>query len=219
MTGIIAILSSPWFLGLWALQAVIAVFVLVRDVRTVNTAMPGLMKWVWGFTVGYSGLLGLAVYWSTGRPRIADDADWRRGARSTAHCYSGCGAGEITGVVITVGILSLGTWPVALTTFALAYLFGYALTVGPMMQEGVGLKTALKDAFYSETASIAVMEIVAIGADLWLAGAAGMGDVRFWSSLVVSLSLGYLAAWPVNIALVKLGVKEGMGDPREYGEA
>ncbi|PWE17977.1 copper oxidase [Marinicauda salina] len=217
MTVITAMLSSPWFLGLWAAQALIAVALLVRDVRTVNAAMPGLMKWVWSFTVGYSGLLGLIVYWVSGRPRIADDADWRRGARSTAHCYSGCGAGEITGIVITVGILSLGTWPVALTTFALAYVFGYALTVAPLMQEGVGLPTALKDAFYSETASIAVMEIVAIGADLYLAGNAGMGDVRFWSSLVVSLSLGYLAAWPVNIALVKMGVKEGMGDPREYG--
>ena len=85
------------------------------------------------------------------------------------------------------------------------------------MQEGVGLKTALKDAFYSETASIAVMEIVAIGADLWLAGSAGMGEPRFWSSLVISLTLGFLAAWPVNILLVRLGVKAGMGDPRGYG--
>ena len=59
------------------------------------------------------------------------------------------------------------------------------------------------------------MEVVAIGVDLWLSAGAGLGDVLFWSSLVVSLSLGLIAAWPVNVALVALGVKEGMHDPRE----
>lgn len=74
------------------------------------------------------------------------------------------------------------------------------------------------DALYSETASITVMEIVAIGVDLWLAGPATVGDVRFWSSLV-SLTTGLVAAYPVNVLLVRWGVKEGMMDPREYRSA
>lgn len=217
MDTLVAVIESPWLLAALLLQSAVAVALLARDIRARNAAMPGMMKWVWGLTVAYSGLFGLLVYWKTGRPDIADDARWRRGARSTAHCYSGCGAGEIAGIVIAVGILSLPNLWVAAITFLLAYVAGYAFTVLPMMQEGVGLKTALKDAFYSETASIAVMEIVAIGADLWLAGSAGMGEPRFWSSLMISLTLGFLAAWPVNILLVRLGVKAGMGDPRCYG--
>ncbi|MEQ9123085.1 MAG: DUF4396 domain-containing protein, partial [Alphaproteobacteria bacterium] len=139
----------------------------------------------------------------------------RRGARSTAHCYSGCGLGEIVGVTITVGILSLGNWWVAGVTFVLAYVAGFGMTVGPLMQEGVPLDTALRDALYSETASIAVMEIVAISVDLLLARNAGMAEPLFWASLIVSLTAGFVAAYPVNALLVRFGVKEGMHDPRE----
>ena len=163
----------------------------------------------------YSGPLGLCGYYYSGRKQIARDSLWRRGFRSVAHCYSGCGAGEIVGVIITVGLLSLGNWWVAGVTFALAYVAGYALTVGPLMEEGVGLKDAMRDAFYSETASITVMEIVAIGTDLWLSQGATMGQALFWSSLVFSLSMGLIAAYPVNVLLIRLGVKEGMHSPRE----
>lgn len=202
-------------LAVWAAVAAICVVVLLRDLARKNPEIAGMMRLVWIFTVAYSGPLGLSLYWFTGRKQIPDDSVWRRGGRSVAHCYSGCGLGEITGVIITVGLLSLGNWWTAGVTFVLAFAFGYALTVGPLMQDGESLHSALMDALTSETASIAVMEIVAISVDLWLAGKAGMGDPIFWVSLVVSLSCGLLAAWPVNMALVHRGVKEGMGDPRE----
>jgi len=88
------------------------------------------------------------------------------------------------------------------------------LTVGPLLQGGEKLGTALKDAVISETPSIAVMEVVAIGVDMTLAGDAGLGDIRFWSSLIVSLTCGLVAAYPVNVLLIRKGVKEGMMDPR-----
>jgi hypothetical protein len=59
------------------------------------------------------------------------------------------------------------------------------------------------------------MEITAIGLDLWLAASATMDQVLFWTSLIVSLTVGLVAAYPVNVLLVKLGVKEGMADPRD----
>ena len=118
-------------------------------------------------------------------------------------------------MIIAVGLLALDNLYVALITFALAYVAGYAMTVGPLLQEGVGFNEALLDAFYSETASITVMELVAIGTDLWLAGEVTMGDVLFWTALIFSLSLGLLAAFPVNVLLVHIGVKEGMMSPTE----
>lgn len=144
---------------------------------------------------------------------------WRRAFRSLAPCYSGCGAGEIAGILLTVGVLSAPPVAVTGTTFGLASAFGFALTVGPLIQEGVPPRTAFRDAVYSESASIAVMEIVAIGVDLWLAGDATIGQPLFWSSLVVSLSLGLAAAYPVSVWLVRAGVKEGMADPREMATA
>ena len=120
--------------------------------------------------------------------------------------------------MITVGMLSLTTWWVAGVTFVLAYAFGYALTVGPLMQDGVPLKTALWDAFASETASITMMEVVAIGSDIWLSKGASMDQVLFWTSMAVSLSLGLLAAYPVNVLLIRFGVKEGMHSPKEMAD-
>lgn len=210
-----SVLTDPVFLGVWGVFVFCALATLVADLLLKNEALGSLMKVVWVFTVLYSGPLGLAIYYYAGRTQIRHDSVWRRGFRSVSHCYSGCGAGEITGVVIAFGLLSLGNLYVALTTFAFAYVFGYTMTVSPLMQEGVPFEEAMRDAFYTETPSITVMEIVAIGTDLWLAGEAVMTDVLFWSALVFSLSLGLLAAYPVNVLLIHFGVKEGMMNPAE----
>jgi hypothetical protein len=59
------------------------------------------------------------------------------------------------------------------------------------------------------------MEISAISIDLWLAASATLGDTLFWSSLILSLTAGLIVAYPVNVALVHMGVKSGMANPRE----
>jgi Domain of unknown function (DUF4396) len=210
-----AVLTNPIFLVVWGALVAASLAILLRDLKKNNREIVGLMKLVWGFTVLSSGPLGLFLYWATGRKQILRDSLWRKGARSTAHCYSGCGIGEVTGVFIAGGLLSLGNWWIAGVTFALAYVFGFAMTVGPLVQEGVGWSQALKDAFYSETASITAMELAAIGSDLWLARNARMGEMLFWSSLVFSLSMGLLAAYPVNVLLIRWGIKQGMHSPKE----
>lgn len=209
------ILTNPVVLLGWGLLVAASLGVLIRDLRANNSGLGSLMKFVWGFTVLYSGPVGLAVYWYSGRSQIRRDSLWRRGFRSVCHCYSGCGAGEVTGVIIALGLLSMENLAVAAMTFAFAYVFGYAMTVGPLVQEGVSFSQAMWDAFLAETPSITVMEVVAIGTDLWLAGEAGLTDVLFWSALVVSLSVGLIAAYPVNVLLIRQGVKEGMMDPRD----
>ena len=213
-----AVLSSPYFLIAWAALAVLSVVGLLLDMRRNNPEIGGLMKLVWVLTVAYSGPIGLAIYYWSGRKQIARDSLWRRSFRSVAHCYSGCGAGEIVGVSIAAGLLSLGNLWVSLTTFALAYIAGFALTVGPLVQDGVDLSTALKDAALAETPSITVMEVVAIGVSLVISGSATMGEPLFWSALVVSLTCGLVAAYPVNVLLIRWGVKEGMHDPREMAK-
>jgi hypothetical protein len=214
MTTLAHILSGPWLLAGWLTANALSLAVLLRDLRIGNPAIMPLMRWVWGLTVAYSGPLGLLVYWKTGRRQIARDSLWRRGWRSVCHCYSGCGAGEVVGVLIAAGLLSLGTWWVSGITFGLAYVFGYAMTAGPLMQEGVPRHQALWDAFTSETASITVMEVTALAVNQGVAAQATIGQPLFWSSLLLSLTCGLLAAWPVNVLLIKWGIKEGMHDPR-----
>lgn len=208
---------SHWsLLGLWILTMLPALIWVIRDLNTQNEHLAPMMKWVWGLTTLYSGVIGLMAYRFAGRREIPVNTDARKGLRSVAHCYSGCGLGEWFGVMLAVGLLSLGNLSTAMITFGFAYLFGFILTVGPMLQAGSDdTAKVMQDALKSETASIVVMELVAISVDLWLAGAAGIHQPLFWNSLVLSLSLGLLAAWPVNIGLVKWGIKGGMADPRD----
>src|SRR5262245_38036708 len=78
---------------------------------------------------------------------------------ATVHCLTGCAIGEVLGMV-------LATWwgwgnaaSIALA-IALAFFFGYLLTLLPVLRAGVPLRRALPIAFASDTASIAVMELV-----------------------------------------------------------
>lgn len=207
-------LAQPWLLALFVLNSAFAVQFLIRDLRKNNREIGGLMKVVWGLTVLYSGFVGLAIYHFAGRKQIRRDSLWRRAFRSVAHCYSGCGAGEIAGLILAA-VLGLNAFiGVAALTFAFAYLVGLALTLGPLLADGVPWSTAIKDAVYSESASIVVMEMVAIAVDLTLAGDSGPTDVRFWTVLAISLSAGLAAAYPINVVLIHRGVKEGMHDPR-----
>lgn len=209
------ILSSPVIAGIWAALVITSLGILWWDLRTRNQALPSMMKLVWTLTVLYSGPFGLAIYWYSGRIQISHDSFWRRGFRSDSHCYSGCGAGEVVGITLAGAILGLSTLWVVLITFGFAYLFGYALNIGPLMQEGESFREAALDAILSETPSITIMEIAAIGTDLLLAGTAGITSVLFWMAMAFSLSIGFIAAYPVNAGLISLGVKEGMMNPQE----
>ena len=139
METLTAFLASPISLVIWAALVIPSEIVLLADLRRNNAHLMSLMKLVWALTVLYSGPIGLLIYWSCGRKEISTDSLPRRAFRSVAHCYSGCGLGEVTGLIIAVGLLQLSTPWVAGITFALAYVAGFALTVGPLMQDGVAL--------------------------------------------------------------------------------
>jgi hypothetical protein len=113
---LVPILSSPALLAVWVLVVAASVTALLWDLRSRNRALSSLMQFVWVLTVLYSGPLGLGLYWYAGRTQISNDSPWRRGVRSTAHCYSGCGAGEVVGITLAQGVLALATVGVATAT-------------------------------------------------------------------------------------------------------
>ena len=171
------IISNPVLLSIWAALVVLSLWYVTRDLTRKNTGLMPLIKVVWFLSVLYSGPIGLAVYRYSCRKQIPQDSLWRRTFRSDAHCYSGCGLGEIIGVTLTVGLLGLSNLWVALITFACAYIIGFSLTIGPLLQGGESLTSAVSDSFWGETASITGMEVAAIGVDLWLGGEARMDDL------------------------------------------
>jgi hypothetical protein len=127
-------------------------------------------------------------------------------ASATTHCLTGCAIGEVLGFII-------GTWrgwgnlPTIVLAIALAYVFGYSFTLGPLLNGGIALETALGLAFAADTLSITVMEIVDNGVVLVVPGAmdATLGDALFWGSLAFALGVAWVFAFPVNRWLIARG--------------
>ena len=125
---------------------------------------------------------------------------------ATAHCLTGCAIGEVLGIVIGT---ALGWSTVATIALAivLAFFFGYALTMLPLLRSGMALGAALPLAFASDTLSITVMEIVDNLIIVVIPGAmdAGLSSLLFWGSLAFALAVAFVAAFPVNRYLISRG--------------
>ena len=125
---------------------------------------------------------------------------------ATVHCLTGCAIGEVLGLVIgtAIGLHDLAS---ILLAVVLSFVFGYALTMRPLLASGLPFRTAARTAVAADTLSIAVMEIVDNLIVLLIPGAmaAGLLDPLFWGSLFVSLVVAFLVALPVNVWLIGRG--------------
>jgi len=125
---------------------------------------------------------------------------------ATVHCLTGCAIGEVLGLVIGTA-LGWGNFPTIVLAVVLAFVFGYALTMLPLVRGGLALGAALALAAASDSISIAIMEIVDNAIVLLIPGAmdAGLDAPLFWGSLALSLVVAGVAAFPVNRALIARG--------------
>ncbi len=130
----------------------------------------------------------------------------RLAASATIHCLAGCGTGEVLGVVIgtALGWGMVSTIALAVT---LAFLFGYAMTMIPLMRAGLGLRKSIRIGLAADTASITIMEIVDNVIILVIPGAmaAPLDSPLFWGSMALALVAAGLAAFPVNRWLIARG--------------
>ncbi len=105
----------------------------------------------------------------------------RLAARATTHCMTGCAIGEVLGLVIAT---AMGWGNIASIALAvvLAFFFGYALTMWPLLAAGMSFARASVLALAADTASITVMEIVDNAIMLVVPGAmnAGLSSFLFW---------------------------------------
>ena len=130
----------------------------------------------------------------------------RAAIQATAHCLTGCAIGEVLGMVLATALGWGNAVSIAVST-VLAFFFGYALTLRPVLRAGVPFRRALGLAFASDTVSIAVMELVDNAFILVVPGAiaAGLADGLFWWSLGVGLAIAFVIAVPVNRWLIARG--------------
>jgi hypothetical protein len=133
-------------------------------------------------------------------------APWAMAAQATLHCLTGCAIGEVLGMVIGTS-LGLHNGATVVLSIALAFVFGYALTMRGVLLAGLPLRQAVGVALAADTISIAVMEVIDNATMLAVPGAmdAGIGTVLFWVALAGSLVLAFLVTTPVNRWLMSRG--------------
>jgi len=133
-------------------------------------------------------------------------ATWAAAAAATLHCLTGCAIGEVLGMVIgtATGLHNAAT---VVLSIALAFLFGYGLTMRAVLRAGVGFHNALKVALAADTVSIALMELLDNAFVLIVPGAinAGLTSVLFWASLGGSLVVAFMLTTPVNRWMIGRG--------------
>jgi hypothetical protein len=130
----------------------------------------------------------------------------RLARQATTHCLTGCAIGEVLGMVIA-GLAGLGAGPAVALSIALAFVFGYGLTIWPLLSAGSSLPTAVGLAFAADTLSITVMETIDNATVLVVPGAmsAGLGDLLFWATLAGGFVIAWLVTFPINRWLIARG--------------
>ena len=125
---------------------------------------------------------------------------------ATVHCLTGCAIGETLGMIIGTA-LGWSDWETIALAVGLAFLFGYSLTMLPLLRSGMALGTVVPIALAADTVSITVMEIVDNAIMLMIPGAmdAHLDNLLFWGSLAVALLIAGAIAFPVNRWMIARG--------------
>jgi hypothetical protein len=125
---------------------------------------------------------------------------------ATNHCLTGCATGEVVGMAIATAAGWGNLASIALAV-ALAFVFGYSLTLWPVLRAGLTFLAATGVALAADTISIAIMEAVDNAFILLVPGAmeAGLGDAKFWWAIAAGFAIAYVPAFLANRWLIARG--------------
>lgn len=225
-------MSSPigWLdtvLVAWFALTALSVLYVAWDAFTRNPELK-VMKWGWILVTLYGGPIMAAAYaLSCQEPANERHEDfirplWKQAFGSTIHCM----AGDATGVIVAAAITTALGLPMWLDVTA-EYLFGFgfgllifqALFARNML--GGSYARALRASWIPEWLSMnAVMAgmiptmVILMSRDM---AAMHATSLRFWGVMSLATLVGFVTAYPVNLWLVGVGLKHGMGTERVLG--
>ena len=222
-------LANPWFVIPWyAVGFACAVWV-VMDEYSVNTNVPTALKWAWPVIVLFFSVIGLAFYlWACRPPDIAElegqaaerrfkeyaGATLKKVTGSVIHCVGGDGLGIITAMVIA-RLVRMAFWQEFWFEYAAGFAFGWFIfqyKAMRMMADGPleALWMAGRAEFFSMMTVMAGMGLVMGYLTPSVIGQQpSAATVGFWGFAALGLFVGYVATYPMNLWLVKIGWKHG----------
>lgn len=196
-----------------------------------------IMNLVWPITALYAGPLALWAYFKAGRlsahkrmqaekargeePASKRKPFWQMVGVADSHCGAGCALGDIAGGwIIFAGafqIAGLSLWPEYIADYVLAFILGIAFqyfTIAPL--RGLGVREGLIAALKADTLTLTAFELGLFG---WMAivqfvffpiGRLHPDTPVYWFLMQIGMMLGFLTSYPVNVWLLKAGIKEAM---------
>ncbi len=191
----------------------------------------GVMEAVWPVTALYFGPLAWLGYQRWGRinsPRYQQQTRRKPEygepvsvAVGVSHCGAGCTLGDIIGawIVLAAGwqLLGLALPAEYIADFTLAFALGIAFqyfAIAPM--RGLGMRDGIIAALKADTLSLTAFEIGLFG---WMALMQLVfftaphlkpDHAAYWLLMQIGMILGFLTAYPVNVWLIRRGIKEAM---------
>ncbi|WP_225225443.1 DUF4396 domain-containing protein [Komarekiella delphini-convector] len=223
--------SSAWIdtvLIVWFSLTVLSVVYVAWDAFTSNPELT-VMKWGWLLVTLYTGVIGAALYiLSCKEPAPMQHEEfvkplWKQTVGSTIHCL----AGDATGIIVAAAItmtLGLPMWLDVISEYLFGFAFGLFVFQSLFMKDMLGgsyLK-AVRRSFIPEWLSMnAVMAgmipvmVILMSLDMTAMEAT---SIRFWGVMSLATLVGFVVAFPVNMWLVAVDLKHGMGTVRALGK-
>jgi hypothetical protein len=143
---------------------------------------------------------------------------------STIHCV----AGDATGIVFAATVTALIGFPMwidFIVEYALGFGFGLFIFQALFMKDMMGgtYRRALTMSLVPEWLSmnmvmagmIPAMTLLMMGQDM---RAMEPAHLVYWGAMSASIIVGFVVAYPVNVWLVAVGLKHGMGTQRALGK-
>lgn len=193
----------------------------------------GVMEAVWPITALYFGVVALVAYRRWGRAQSpawvkeqgldhAPELPWAATvATGVAHCGAGCTLGDILAEFVvfftSIQLLGLALPAEYIGDYTLALLLGIAFqyfAIAPM--RGLGVKDGLRAAAKADVLSLTAFEIGLFG---WMALMAFVfyphphlqpSSPVYWFLMQIGMIIGFFTAWPMNVWLIRKGIKEAM---------
>jgi hypothetical protein len=221
---------SPWLdsvLVAWFVLTALSVAYVAWDAFTRNPELK-VMKWGWLLVTLYGGPIMAAAYvLSCQEPPNQRHEDfirplWKQAFGSSIHCMAGDATGVIVAAAITTA-LGLPMWQDVIAEYVFGFGFGLLIFQALFMRDMAGGSYwgALRMSFIPEWLSMnAVMAgmiptmVVLMSQDM---AAMHASSLRFWGVMSLATLVGFAVAYPINLWLVGVRLKHGMGTVRALG--
>lgn len=217
-----------YFLVVWFLLAAASTAYVAWD-QYRNNPEPVVMKWGFILVTLYMGPLGLLLYVLAdkephpGEHETFIQALWKQGVGSTIHCVAGDATGIILAAAITAS-LGLPMWIDLIVEYATGFALGLFIFQSLFMKSMMGgtywqnVRKSFVPEFISMNCMMAgmapTMSFLMMGRDM---RAMEPAELLFWGVMSLGVIVGFTTAYPVNVWMVKAGLKHGLMTERRAG--